>query len=97
MRYLAILILLVAGSAWGEVHYHIESNSPDPSVRSRPDCESIGYVHAWEDTTPNVVYTVICPEDYPGCGSPNRSRMCLNCGKRQVKPKPTPHLWEDVK
>jgi hypothetical protein len=96
MRYWAILILLVAGSAFGEVHYRIEGGPPAPSMQSRPDCESIGYVHAWEDTTPNASYTIYCPGD-PDCGSPNRSRACLNCGKRQVKPKPTPHLWEDVR
>ena len=101
-KYLAVAILLCASVA-GASTLNANLLSADLSAGmnitvppNRSDCESIGYVHAWVDTTPNVYYTIYCPSD-PDCGSPAPTRVCLNCGKRQVKPKPTKHPWEDVK
>ena len=61
-----------------------------------PDCESIGYVHAWEYLTTVGVTLLYCLED-PGCNDPVPTRVCRNCGKRQIKPKPKRTEWEDVK
>jgi hypothetical protein len=38
-------------------------------------CEEIGFEHAWEEVTPNVVY----PTDPPQY--PPRTEKCKNCGK----------------
>ncbi len=37
-------------------------------------CEKLGFVHSWEDTTPNVVYPTYPPQ------YPNKSERCENCG-----------------
>ena len=101
-KYLAVAILLCASVAWAST---LNANllSADLSAGmnitvplNRPDCESIGYVHAWEYPTTIMTTLLYCPDD-PGCNDPAPTRVCLNCGKRQVKPKPTKHAWEDVK
>lgn len=88
-RIIVLLALFVAATSFAAGHGGIEGQ--------RPYCESIGYVHAWVDMTPNIIYAVVCLGDSFGCGSPQRRRECQNCGKRQTKPHPTEHPWEDVK
>lgn len=67
-----------------------------PNPGDHPDCESIGYVHAWDYPRVFGRTAMYCPDD-PGCNDPPETRVCRNCGKSQVKPKPTQHPWEDVK
>jgi len=40
-------------------------------------CEELGLVHAWEDITPNVMYTTNPPQ------YPDQVRVCNNCGRKE--------------
>lgn len=42
-------------------------------------CEEVGFVHCWEDITPNIVYATM-PPSYPP-----RQRQCRNCGKSETE------------
>ncbi len=107
MRRLFIALLIVAFSATaigsteisglvadGLSVYPVDRNGGPPSTR--PDCESIGYAHAWVETISFGTTALYCPDD-PECNDPPRVRVCQNCGKKQIKYRPKPTPWEDMK
>lgn len=53
-------------------------------------CEEIGFVHAWQDITENIIYPTYPPQ------YPPRKRQCLNCGKieTQVTKQEEVKVWE---
>lgn len=45
-----------------------------PIIPSKNKCEELGFVHAWADITPNILY-LTNPPQYP-----DKKEQCLNCG-----------------
>jgi len=41
-------------------------------------CDELGLKHAWEDTTPNIVYPTNPPQ------YPNHQQTCQNCGLKKT-------------
>lgn len=61
----------------------------------KPKCEDIGFVHSWsEDPYRNCVVLTKIPLETV-CEP--ASRVCLNCGKKQIYREPSNGYWEDVK
>lgn len=45
-----------------------------PLKETKNKCEKVGFEHAWEDVTPNIVYATNPPQ------YPPKTERCLNCG-----------------
>lgn len=43
-------------------------------MKTNNKCEKIKFQHAWNDSTPNIVYTTNPPR------SPDKQQTCSNCG-----------------
>jgi hypothetical protein len=55
-------------------------------------CEEIGFLHNWQDITPNIVYSTMPPQ------YPPKERECVNCGKKQIEVLKQSEIieWEEI-
>lgn len=49
-------------------------------MKEEPDnkCKKVGFIHAWEDITSNIIYASY-PPNYPP-----KQEVCMNCGLKRT-------------